>query len=220
MKLDELRRLITPIPTELPPFTRELRAVVLSANDSDTMRLPRLEDLERKQAAVLMLFFEDSEGQARVVLTERAAGGHRHAGQVSLPGGAVDDEDASVEAAALREAAEEVGLDPVQAGVEIHGVLPVVDVPVSGFMVHPVIAFAEREPTLVADNYEVASVFTAPVAAFLPGSAIETVTAERDGYRLRYGGYRIDSHHVWGATAMMLSRLGAYIGAATEVDDG
>jgi 8-oxo-dGTP pyrophosphatase MutT (NUDIX family) len=179
-------------------------------------RLPRFEEGERKNAAVLMLFFEDSDGQARVVLTERSAGGHRHAGQISLPGGAVDDDDASVEAAALREAAEEVGLDPEQAGVELHGVLPVVDVAVSGFLVHPVIAFARNEPQLAADNYEVASVFSAPVEAFLPGSPIEQVTAERDGYRLRYGGYRIERHHVWGATGMMLSRLGAYIGAALE----
>lgn len=221
MRLDDLRRRITPVPPVLPPFPRELRPVVLGASDSPTLSFPRFEELERKQAAVLILFFEDSAGEARVVLTERAAGGHRHAGQISLPGGAVDAEDASVEAAALREAAEEVGLDPVQAGVQVHGVLPVVDVPVSGFMVHPVIAFAAREPELTPDDYEVGTVFSAPVDAFLPGAPIEMVTAERDGYRLRYGGFRIDNHHVWGATGMILGRLGAYIGAAsaTEVDD-
>ena len=216
MTIDELRRLLTPVPEKLPPMPKELMPVALGTSDDPTPRLPRFDQAERRHAAVLILFFADDQGQARLVLTERAAGGHRHAGQISFPGGAVDDDDASIEAAALREAAEEIGLDPVQAGVEVHGVLPVVDVAVSGFLVHPVIAFAAREPQLTPDNYEVASVFSAPVDAFMPGAPIELVTAEREGFRLRYGGYRIDRHHVWGATGMMLSRLGAYIGAALE----
>ena len=90
------------------------------------------------------------------------------------------------------------------------------DVRVSGFLVHPVVAFADREPALKADDYEVVEVFSAPVAAFLPGAPIETVTAERDGYRLRYGGYQIGRHHVWGATAMMLGRFGAYLGRGSS----
>ncbi|HUR96288.1 MAG TPA: NUDIX domain-containing protein, partial [Gemmatimonadales bacterium] len=157
MRLDELRRSLTPVPTVLPQMPRELLPVALGTDDSPTPRLPRFDEGGRKHAAVLMLFFEDSDGQARVVLTERAGGGHRHAGQISLPGGAVDPTDLSIEAAALREAAEEVGLDAEQAGVEVHGVLPVVDVAISGFLVHPVMAFAAREPDLTPDNYEVAS---------------------------------------------------------------
>ena len=57
--------------------------------------------------------------------------------------------------------------------------------------------------------------FGAPLAAFIAGAPIEMVTAERDGYRLRYGGYRVGEHHVWGATAMMLGRLGAYLAEAS-----
>ena len=66
---------------------------------------------------MLILLYPDEAGEAHLILTERASGGHRHAGQISLPGGAIDETDASPTAAALREAREEVGLDPEQAGV-------------------------------------------------------------------------------------------------------
>lgn len=173
---------------------------------------PTFPDDARRPAAVLILIHPDSDGEAFLVLTERSPGGHRHAGQISLPGGAIE-EGESIEAAALREANEEVGLDAEAAGVHVQGVLPEVDVRVSGFMVHPVIAFAESAPELRADGYEVASILTAPLAAFLPGAPIEIVTAERDGFRLRYGAYRVGDHLVWGATAGILGRLGAYLGS-------
>ena len=106
------------------------------------------------------------------------------------------------------------GFDPQQAGVRIVGVLPVFDVRVSGFLVHPVVAFAEREPKLEPDGYEVVEILTPPLATFLPGAPIDTVEDVRDGFQLRYGGYRVGRHLVWGATAMMLSRFGAYLGSA------
>jgi len=211
MRVDEVRRRLTPMPTDLPPVPREIIPIALGETENEVPRLPALPPSER-EAAVLILIFPGPDEEARLVLIERAAGEHRHAGQIGLPGGKIDPEDESVADAALREAREEVALDPEQAGVQVVGVLPLFDVRVSGFLVHPVVAFAEREPALVPDGYEAVEVLTAPLAAFLPGAPIETVTAERDGFRLRYGGYRIGRHHVWGATAMMLSRLGAYLG--------
>ncbi len=217
MKVDVLRALLDPFPAHLPPIPDRIIPTVVDAQDRPLARPPRFDGASRP-AAVLILIYPDDTGDARLILTERASGGHRHAGQVSLPGGAIDPQDASPEAAAVREAREEVGLDAEQAGLHVAGVLPVFDVRVSGFLVHPVVAFAEREPLLTADDYEVVEVFSAPVAAFLPGAPIETVSAERDGYRLRYGGYQIGRHHVWGATAMMLGRFGAYLAAAGAVD--
>jgi len=217
VKLDQVRRRLDPFPRHLPAIPALIIPSVIDAAGTPRARPPRFQGTSRP-AAVLILMYADAAGEAKLVLTERAAGDHRHAGQISLPGGAIDPEDLSAEAAALREAHEEVGLDPEQAGVHIAGVLPVFDVRVSGFLVHPVVAFAEREPTLKPDDYEVVEVFSAPVAAFLPGAPIETVSAERDGYHLRYGGYQIGRHHVWGATAMMLGRFGAYLGAADAGD--
>jgi 8-oxo-dGTP pyrophosphatase MutT (NUDIX family) len=159
---------------------------------------------------VLILIYPDDAGEAHLILTERSPGEHRHAGQISLPGGQID-ENESIEAAALREAYEEVGLDADAEGVEVQGVLPEVDVRVSGFMVHPVIAFAEKMPRLTPDGYEVAAVIDAPLGVFLPDSPIEIFSGERDGFRVRYGGYRVGDHIVWGATAGILGRLGAWL---------
>ncbi len=210
MKLDAVRKRLDPFPQHLPPIPAAIIPAVVDSAGKALSRPPRFDGPSRA-AAVLILIYPDADGEAQLILTERASGGHRHAGQISLPGGAIDPDDQSVEQAALREAREEVGLDAEQAGVQVVGVLPVFDVRVSGFHVNPVVAFADRVPLLKADDYEVVEVFSAPLAAFLPSAPIETVSAERDGYHLRYGGYRIGRHHVWGATAMMLGRFGAYL---------
>jgi 8-oxo-dGTP pyrophosphatase MutT (NUDIX family) len=213
VKLEAVRARLDPFPRHLPPIPSGLIPSIIDEAGAPISSPPRFDGPSRP-AAVLIVIYADDADEAHVILTERASGGHRHAGQISLPGGAIDAGDASAEAAALREASEEVGLDAAQAGVRVVGTLPVFDVRVSGFLVHPVVAFAEREPQLRPDDYEVVSVFSAPIDAFLPGSPIETVVAERDGYRLRYGGYQIGPHHVWGATAMMLGRFGAYLASA------
>lgn len=216
MRFEEARALLAHVPDRLPQPPAELMPVALADRDGKAPGLPRWPAGPRRPAAVLILIHPDADGEACITLIERSAGDHRHAGQVSLPGGAVDDTDESIPAAALREANEEVGLDAAAAGVHVQGTLPAVDVRVSGFLVHPVIAFAERPPLLEADGYEVAAVLTAPLAAFLPGAPIEIVTEERDGFRLRYGGYRVGAHLVWGATAGILGSLGAYLGKVRQ----
>jgi 8-oxo-dGTP pyrophosphatase MutT (NUDIX family) len=213
MRLDDVRARFALMPRVLPEAPAALAPVVLPNPDGSSPRR-RERPGERRRAAVLVLFHPAApdDDQAQVVLIERSAGPHRHSGQIAFPGGALEQGESAVEAA-LREASEEIGLDARAAGVHIVGVLPPVEVAVSGFMVDQVVAFADPAPSLVPDGREVAAVFSAPIAAFLPGSPIEMVTAERDGFRLRYGAYRIGERLVWGATAGMLGRLGAFLAA-------
>lgn len=213
MRFDDVLARLAPVPAELPPLPHQLVPVLLPGPDGLTPR-PDWPAQPEREAAVLLLIHPGVDGEARVVLTERTGGGHRHAGQVSLPGGALEESDASVAAAALREAREEIGLDAESENVRVLGELPPVDVRVSGFLVHPVVAAAPAEPALVADPREVAAILHAPLSAFLPDAPIRVVTDERDGLRLRYGAYPIGRHLVWGATAGILGRLGAFLSPA------
>ena len=92
---------------------------------------------------MLILIHPAADGEAHLTLIERAGGDYVHAGQISLPGGAIEAGETTIEAA-LREAQEEVNLDVAQAGVHVVGELPASDVTVSGYRVHPVVAFADR----------------------------------------------------------------------------
>jgi 8-oxo-dGTP pyrophosphatase MutT (NUDIX family) len=209
MRFDDVVARLTRLPAELPPPPTVLLPTVVRA-PSGSVESPPPWPSDRRAAAVLLLIYPDASGQATIVLTERQPGSHRHAGQISLPGGAIDGGEAVVEAA-LREAREEVGLDVSAAGVSVVGVLGPVDVRVSGFIVHPVVATAHRPPALIADAREVAAIIHAPLASFVPPAPIEIVTAERDGYLLRYGVYRLGERLVWGATAGILGRFGAFL---------
>jgi 8-oxo-dGTP pyrophosphatase MutT (NUDIX family) len=114
-----------------------------------------------RDSAVLILFGEGTEGPD-LLLIERAHTMRSHAGQPAFPGGAQDPEDDGPVAAALREAQEEVGLDP--ASVEVLGVLPALYLPPSGFVVHPVVGWW-RDPHKVdvVDVDEVAAVVRVPL---------------------------------------------------------
>jgi 8-oxo-dGTP pyrophosphatase MutT (NUDIX family) len=202
--VERLRTLPSPLPAApealLPVFT-------------DGRLRPRLVPTSTaRPAAVLALVFPDRGGRARIVLTERLSYDGHHSGEVSLPGGKAEAEDLDVAATALREAAEEVELDPVAAGVEVVGTLDEVFIPVSDFRITPVVAIAHHEPRLRAHPGEVARILTPEVAAFLPDAEVEVVERTIRDWPLRYGGYRIDTLHVWGATARILGQLGAILG--------
>lgn len=134
---------------------------------------------------------------------------------MAFPGGRSEPEDDSAAETALREANEEVALDPVAAGVRVIGELEQFWIPVSGYRVTPVLAIAARRPALAAAEAEVAEYLWAPVDAFRPEARIEivetTVKMPSGSFPLRFGAYIVDGHRVWGATARILGQLGALL---------
>jgi 8-oxo-dGTP pyrophosphatase MutT (NUDIX family) len=168
---------------------------------------------DARQAAALVLIYPGPDGEAHLVLTERVDyGGDHHSGDISLPGGKVDAGDADAAATALREAEEEVGLDPDEAGVEVVGQLDALWIPPSNFLLTPIVAVTARRPAFVADPREVAAILEAPVAAFLPDVTPVVVDPDPRGRPLRYGAYLVEGRIVWGATAAILGQLGAVLG--------
>jgi 8-oxo-dGTP pyrophosphatase MutT (NUDIX family) len=213
MRFEEAKRRLEPLPDILPPGPTALDPQVLATGADAPGWVRRGIGGPSRDAAVLVLIYPDASGEATLVLTARPEGDLRHAGQISFPGGAADPGDAFPDGTALREAAEEIGLDAEAAGVRVIGRLEVVDVRVSGFLLVPVVALAEHEPDLAPDPREVAAILRLPVRHFLPDAPIEIVDAERDGWRMRYGAYPVGEHRIWGATARVLGQLGAVLGS-------
>jgi 8-oxo-dGTP pyrophosphatase MutT (NUDIX family) len=165
---------------------------------------PPADGSERRQSAVLILVGRDgdAEGEPFVVLQQRAAHLRHHPGQVAFPGGTREPTDASPVATALREAQEEVGLDP--AGAEPLALLPRLLIPVSGFAVSAVLAAWTRPAPLVADPAETAAVHRVPLATFTPHDAWYDLAhgAGWTGAAIDVGGTTI-----WGYTADVLAAL-------------
>jgi 8-oxo-dGTP pyrophosphatase MutT (NUDIX family) len=157
-----------------------------------------------KPSAVLILFgCEDEQGGPDLLIIQRSDDLRLHAGQPAFPGGAIDAGDSGPVAAALREAAEETGLDP--DGVEIVGVLPELFIPRTGFRVVPVLAWW-RQPSAVApvDAGEVAAVARIPVSE-LADPAVRLMVRGPAGYGSP--AFRVHGMLIWGFTALLIDRL-------------
>jgi 8-oxo-dGTP pyrophosphatase MutT (NUDIX family)/GNAT superfamily N-acetyltransferase len=215
MRFDLVRERLAAVPRELPEAPAILTPIRL---DSPEALFPAEAHRRGRAAAVLVLLFPDDEGRARVLLTARVAHGIRHAGEVSFPGGAADADDADPIATALREAAEEVSLDPAACGLRVIGALEVFALTVSGFRITPVVALAERRPECRPAAAEVARIIEAPVEAFLPDAPVELEERTIRERLIRYGVYPVEGERVWGATARMLGQLGALLAAGREAE--
>ena len=139
-----------------------------------------------------------------VVLTKRTAHLRQHSGQISFPGGRIDPGDASPEAAAIREAAEEVGLDPGHA--EVLGRLRDY-VTITAYRVTPVLALLSPGFIARPSAHEVDAVFQLPLAVLLDRDAPQRRHATLRGQQRSYWVWPHPEHHIWGATAAILVHL-------------
>lgn len=161
-----------------------------------------------RQAAALLLLYP-LEGTACLALTRRASHLTRHGGQISFPGGVIEPEE-TVEGSALREAHEEVGVDPTE--VRVIGRLTPLHIFVSGFVVHPVVAAAGARPQFAPDPYEVDRILDVPLPVLMDPATVRLrrKTAEARHFEVPY--FSIDGETVWGATAMMLAEFLTVLG--------
>lgn len=209
---------------------------LVEAGDEGISRVPAswmfegMDHAAARRAAVLVLFggLDDIDAAATattvpadldLLFVERAATLRQHAGQVAFPGGTIDDTDASAVAAALREAREETGLDP--DGVEVLGELPAAELPVTNFVVTPVIGWWDRPSEVFAvDPGESASVFRAPVADLVDPAHRFRVQVSRGGRTHHSPAFDIDGRIIWGFTGIVLSRLLDDLGWSLPWDAG
>ncbi|HVA25791.1 MAG TPA: CoA pyrophosphatase [Chloroflexota bacterium] len=172
--------------------------------DKSTNPLYRQEEWRKKNprlGAVMLLFVPRLDG-LHVLLTERHAGLKDHAGELSLPGGRVEPDDASLEAAALRETAEEVGL-PAEA-VEVWGRLDRVYVPPSNFLVSPFTGLVLNPGAINAQAAEVTAIVEVPLSRLFDSDATGCM---QDATNRDIDYYAWQEHRVWGATARILNNL-------------
>ena len=200
-------RIRSALQAPLPGLEAQLRLAPRPRVGWDPHRVP---DGLRDAAALVLLYPVDEE--PHVLLTVRGGSLRHHTGQVSLPGGAVDPGE-TIEAAAVREAAEEVGV--VGSDIQVLGRLTALHIPVSGFLLHPVVAAADTRPRFMAAPHEVARLLEVPLMLLEDEATVrfERRNFERQGRTVDVEVPFFDVHgeKVWGATAMVLAEFLALI---------
>lgn len=176
-------------------------AIARSLGAADLSRPSGTETL--RPAAVLVPLVERADGMT-VLLTRRTDHLHHHAGQISFPGGRLEQDDASAIACALREAEEETGLAP--AAVEVLGTLDDY-VTITRFAVTPVVGVVTPPFDLRPDPFEVAEVFEVPLAFVLDPANHQKVERTINGQLRPYYAIPYQEYYIWGATAGMLINL-------------
>lgn len=199
-----------------PDWLEPVRAAAARLQPGDLTRFRPPEGREARLGAVLILFGDGPSGPD-VLLTERAHHMRSHPGQVSFPGGSLDPGE-TPRAAALREAAEETGLDP--AGVEVIGELPELFLPPSNFAVTPVLAWwAVPSDVSVVDPAEVHEVYRVPVAELIDPAYRITLRVPSGWLGPAFLIGRSKDLLLWGFTAGIIARLLDHLGWSRPWDE-
>lgn len=168
-----------------------------------------------RKAAVLILLVEREDG-LHVVFTERAIHLSTHAGQISFPGGGCEDGDKDAAATALREAWEEIGLEP--ENVKIIGQMGDYSTR-SGFIVTPVVGVLEKDQKWTLDENEVAGIFEVPLAHILAPQNLREESVSFEGKERHFFAMNWREFRIWGATAGMLKNFADLLSCQTPAND-
>jgi 8-oxo-dGTP pyrophosphatase MutT (NUDIX family) len=157
-----------------------------------------------RRGAGLLLLYPSTDGSARLVLTLRDGALPHHAGQVSLPGGAIERGETEARAA-LREAEEEIHVDA--SALRVLGRLSPLHIPVSEFVLHPVVAVADHRPDLRPHLGEVARILEVPLDHLLDRGRLAVDRRDYKGRTYEVPYFAVEGEKVWGATAMVLAEF-------------
>ncbi len=200
----------------IPDWLVPIREGARNITGSDITAFLPPDDSSATDGAVLMLFGEGKRGPD-ILLTERAHTMRSHPGQISFPGGKMDDTDVDAVATALREAQEEVGLDPT--AVDILAELPQLWLPPSNFAVTPVVAWwREACPVSVVDPEEVHTVMRVPLEELLDPQHRVTVTHPNGYSSPAFLVGESKNLILWGFTAGIINKLFDYVGLTKPWD--
>jgi 8-oxo-dGTP pyrophosphatase MutT (NUDIX family) len=190
-------------PDNLPGFEAQAKMsppMRQQFTQADIMRL------NAKKSAVLVLLYEKNQ-QTHIVFTQRQEYNGAHSGQISFPGGKMDNTDPDLTYTALRETAEEVGVDVARDAVI--GELSYLYVPPSNFVIYPYIAHLEELPQFVPEEKEVKRIIELPVQQLLNPRNQQSYRYHNKRLNIEFDSpsYLVEGTTIWGATAMILSEL-------------
>ncbi len=167
----------------------------------------RFNDRARENArhsGVLILFYRTDE-YVRIPMILRHSYGGVHSGQVSLPGGRVEPEDENIIATALRETEEEIGVPRNE--IEVLGQLTELFIPVSNYLVFPMVGVTDINPDFVPEPREVDQILHPPLTDLMDDQKEKSTMIQVRDIRINAPYFDLEGQTVWGATAMMLSEL-------------
>jgi len=163
-----------------------------------------------RHAGVLLPLLEE-EGICKVLFTKRTERVEHHKGQISFPGGAVEEEDTSIEETALRETCEEIGVP--EEDVEVLGRIDDTLTVASNYVVHPVVGLITRIDDLTINKAEVKKIIKAPLRLFHPAiSGDKKLSVEYEGVIYETPAYEYGEHVIWGATARVMKNFMEIVG--------
>lgn len=203
MPVDSLRILLQKaFQGELPGKEAQL---LMAPQPIDPRRIAAKVPDDHRKSGVLLLFYPDS-STIYFPLIKRPQYPGAHSGQVALPGGKVEEGDPDVVFTALREAEEEIGIDAGK--VEVIGRLSELYIPVSNFLVSPIVGFLDHKPTFIPEQREVARIIPTSLNDLIQPEIVKQIPLPFEGGKYWDTPYfDIAGEVVWGATAMILSEL-------------
>lgn len=157
-----------------------------------------------RDSSVLLLFYPNN-GQLYIPFMKRTTGNTNHSGQISFPGGKYEESDANRTITAIRETNEELGVEYEK--IKILGFLTELYIPVSNFMVLPVLGYCDKRPDFTLSEFEVEELIEMPITQLLDKNNTSEFTMEKNGFKIHAPYFKAKEHKIWGATAMILSEL-------------